>query len=263
MSDTVVSPRPDKAVLTIEALEKAYHGTLVLKGINLTVYPGDAIAIIGPSGTGKTTLLRCINRLEEPTAGTIEIDSVRLGAGAKGRKHRKVVELMRRRTGMVFQGFNLWPHKTVLENLIEGPVQVLGQDPTSAKKRAFELLGMVQMEKFADRYPEQLSGGQQQRVGIARALAMDPEVLLFDEVTSALDPELVGEVLEVIAELVKNHVTMLVVTHEMSFARHVSNRVIFMDQGRIVEDGSPEQVFESPRHERTKLFLKRVSPNFE
>ena len=262
MSETVTRPRSDEVVLSIENLEKSYRDTTVLKGIDLTVHRGDAIAIIGPSGAGKTTLLRCINRLEEPTNGTIQINDVRLAAGTTGRKHRKTVELMRQRTGMVFQGFNLWPHKTVLQNLIEGPVQVLGHDPTAAKARAQELLEMVQMDKFADRHPEQLSGGQQQRVGIARALAMGPDVLLFDEVTSALDPELVGEVLEVIAQLVADGVTMLVVTHEMSFARHVSNRVIFMDNGKIVEDGSPKQIFESPQHERTELFLKRVSPEF-
>jgi ABC-type polar amino acid transport system ATPase subunit len=245
-----------EVVLRVEGLQKTFGGTKVLRDVDLVVHRGDAIAIIGPSGTGKTTLLRCINRLEEPTDGVIQIKEVRLAAGARGRKHRNTVQLMRQRTGMVFQQFNLWPHLSALQNVIEGPVQVLGHDQQSAKARGLELLELVKMKDYADRYPGQLSGGQQQRVGIARALAMEPDVMLFDEVTSSLDPELVGEVLEVIARLAADGMTMLVVTHEMSFARNVSNRVIFMDEGRVVEDGTPDQVFDSPVHERTRLFLQ-------
>lgn len=245
-----------EVVLRVEGLQKTFGGTKVLRDVDLVVHRGDALAIIGPSGSGKTTLLRCINRLEEPTDGVIQIKEVRLAAGARGRKHRNTVQLMRQRTGMVFQQFNLWPHLSALQNVIEGPVQVLGHDQRSAKARGLELLELVKMKDYADRYPGQLSGGQQQRVGIARALAMEPDVMLFDEVTSSLDPELVGEVLEVIARLAADGMTMLVVTHEMSFARNVSNRVIFMDEGRVVEDGTPDQVFDSPVHERTRLFLQ-------
>ena len=245
-------------VVRVEGLGKTFGATEVLRDFNLQVWKGETVALIGPSGTGKTTVLRCINRLEEPTSGTVQVGDTRLEAGMIGRAHRARVQRLRQQAGMVFQQFNLWPHLTVLENVIEGPVHVLRRERDRATQRAKDLLLMVQMDGFADRYPGDLSGGQQQRVAIARALAMDPEVMLFDEPTSALDPELVGEVLNTMARLAESGTTMIVVTHEMSFARHVSDRVVFMDGGTIVEEGPPEQVFGSPTQVRTKVFLERV-----
>jgi len=227
------------------------------------VAKGETIAIIGPSGTGKSTLLRCINFLEEPTAGTIrvgdvEIDAQRLDVHKRSSTDREKISGLRRRVGMVFQQFNLWPHRTVLENVIEGPLQVLGKPMAEAKSRGHELLSLVQVDHKANVYPHDLSGGEQQRVAIARALAMEPEVVLFDEVTSALDPELVGEVLDAMTNLARTGTTMLVVTHEMGFARHVADRVIFMDRGMILEQGPPEQVIGAPAEERTRKFLDSV-----
>lgn len=245
-------------IARVEGLGKTFGTTQVLRDFNLQVWKGETVALIGPSGTGKTTVLRCINRLEEPTEGVVQVGDTRLEAGSTGREHRARVQKLRRQAGMVFQQFNLWPHRTVLANVIEGPVYVLGQNRAKATERARELLTTVQMEGFAERYPGDLSGGQQQRVAIARALAMDPDVMLFDEPTSALDPELVGEVLNTMASLAATGMTMIVVTHEMSFAKNVADRVVFMDGGTIVEEGPPEQIFTAPIHARTRLFLERV-----
>lgn len=245
-------------IVSVQGLGKSFGATEVLKNFNLDVYKGETVALIGPSGSGKTTVLRCINRLEEPTTGVVQIGDTRLEAGATGRVHRDSVQELRQKAGMVFQQFNLWPHRTVLENVTEGPIHVLGRDRAASNERARELLAMVQMDKFTARHPGELSGGQQQRVAIARALAMDPDVMLFDEPTSALDPELVGEVLNTMTSLAKTGMTMIVVTHEMSFARNVSDRVVFMDGGTIVEQGPPEQIYGNPQNDRTKSFLERV-----
>lgn len=251
-------------LLEITGLRKSYPGSPeVLKSIDLSVAKGETLAIIGPSGTGKSTLLRCVNFLEEPTAGTIRVGDVTIDARdidvhKRNSPDRKKISGLRRRVGMVFQQFNLWPHRTVLENVMEGPVQGLGKPVAEARARAHELLSLVQIDHKSEAYPHDLSGGQQQRVAIARALAMDPEVMLFDEVTSALDPELVGEVLDAMTDLARGGMTMLVVTHEMGFARHVADRIIFMDGGYILEQGPPEQVLGSPTEERTRKFLDSV-----
>jgi len=251
-------------LLRVESLRKVFGEVEVLRGIDLTVNAREVVAVIGPSGTGKSTLLRCINFLEEPTAGSIQVGDVRVDAAkdhSRGsRAHREGVVRLRKRVGMVFQQFNLWPHMTVLENVIEGPIRVLRRPMTEIVDEAYAVLAAVQMGDRAKAYPGELSGGQQQRVAIARALAMKPELMLFDEVTSALDPELVGEVLDTMVRLARDGMTMLVVTHEMSFARYVSTRVIFLDQGLIAEDGSPEAVITNPRKERTQEFLRRVRP---
>jgi ABC-type polar amino acid transport system ATPase subunit len=245
-------------LLTIRALRKQFGTTEVLCGVDLDVHAGETIAIIGPSGTGKSTLLRCVNWLEEPTAGEIVLDGTRLAAEAPGADRERAIHTLRRRVGMVFQQYALWPHLSVLRNVTEGPVRVLGIDKSAAAEKARELLARVHMDDFADRYPGQLSGGQQQRVAIARALAMEPRLVLFDEVTSALDPELVGEVLDTMKELAEAGLTMMVVTHEMGFARRVADRIVFMDSGVIVEQGSPQQVFDAPTQERTREFLDHV-----
>jgi polar amino acid transport system ATP-binding protein len=245
-------------VIKVENLRKSYGDAEVLRGVDLEVKKGETIAVIGPSGTGKSTLLRCVNRLEEPTAGVIEVAGIRVEAGAAGRDHRRTIQQMRRHVGMVFQQYNLWPHLSVLRNVTEGPMRVLGRDKDACEERAREMLALVQMESFVDRYPGQLSGGQQQRVAIARALAMDPDAVLFDEVTSALDPQLVGEVLETMRRLSESGMTMMVVTHEMSFARRVADRVVFMDGGVIVEQGTPDAVLADPQNARTQQFLEHV-----
>ncbi len=239
-------------MLKVKHLSKNFGDLKVLKDINVDVEQGEVVCIIGPSGSGKSTFLRCINQLEEPTGGTVEYMGMDvLDKAADIRSFREDV-------GMVFQRFNLFPLKTVLENVMTGPVLVKRMNKDAAREKAMELLRKVGLEDKADVYPETLSGGQQQRVAIARALAMEPKALLFDEPTSALDPELVGDVLDVMKELAEEGMTMLIVTHEMGFARDVADRVIFMDDGYIVEEGQPQEMFTRPREERTRSFLSRV-----
>ncbi len=241
---------------------KAFHGNEVLKGIDMDVERGEVVVLLGPSGSGKTTFLRCINQLETIDGGRIWVDGDLMGYEERdGRLHRlhdKRIAEQRRDIGMCFQRFNLFPHKTALENVTEAPVQVKGVGKKEARKRATELLEQVGLGDKPSAYPSQLSGGQQQRVAIARALAMDPKLMLFDEPTSALDPELVGEVLKVMRDLAKEGMTMIVVTHEMGFAREVADRVVFMDGGVVVEQGPPSEVILRPQHSRTKAFLSRM-----
>ncbi|WP_042461630.1 amino acid ABC transporter ATP-binding protein [Neobacillus dielmonensis] len=246
-------------MIQIQNLHKSFGTLEVLKGIDLSIPKGTTAVIIGPSGSGKTTLLRCLNLLEIPDQGNIQLGDqiIQFKAGAK-LKSKEVVDF-RKNTGMVFQGYNLFPHLTALENVMEGQVTVLKRSKTDAEAKARKLLEKVGLKERADMYPHQLSGGQQQRVGIARAMAMDPQVLLFDEPTSALDPELVGEVLKVMKDLAKENMTMVVVTHEMQFAQDVADQVIFMDQGVVVEKGTPEQVFQQTSNQRTLQFLNKVS----
>ncbi|NOY11185.1 MAG: amino acid ABC transporter ATP-binding protein [Archaeoglobi archaeon] len=239
-------------MLRVENLHKKFGDLHVLKGVNLEVEKGEVVVIIGPSGSGKSTLLRCINRLEEPTSGRIFLDDEEITSD------RVDINRIRQRIGMVFQQFNLFPHLTAIENVTLAPVKVKGMDREEAYRIGMRLLEKVGLKDKANYYPHQLSGGQQQRVAIARALAMNPEVMLFDEVTSALDPELVKEVLEVMRGLAREGMTMLVVTHEMGFAREVGDRVIFMDHGVIVEEGTPEEIFSNPREERTRRFLRMI-----
>ncbi|MEI2776335.1 MAG: amino acid ABC transporter ATP-binding protein [Tetrasphaera sp.] len=246
---------------------KAFHGTEVLKGIDLDVRAGEVVCFLGPSGSGKTTFLRCINQLETIDGGRIWVDGELMGYEDRGgrlhRLHDKRIAQQRREIGMVFQRFNLFPHKTALENIIEAPIQVKGEPKKEATDRAMELLARVGLQDKPAAYPAQLSGGQQQRVAIARALAMRPKLMLFDEPTSALDPELVGEVLDVMRTLASEGMTMIVVTHEMGFARDVADRVVFIDQGVVVEQGDPQQVIHNPQHERTKAFLRRMQAEHE
>jgi len=249
-----------KVALELRDLHKSYGSLEVLKGISFQAHEGDVISILGSSGSGKSTMLRCINLLERPKSGQILIGNEELALkpgkdGALDAANRKQLEQMRSRIGFVFQNFNLWPHKTILQNIIEAPTQVLGQSKEQAVARAQELLKKVGLFDKQNAYPGNLSGGQQQRIAIARALAMDPEVLLFDEPTSALDPELVNEVLAVMRELAEEGRTMLIVTHEMRFARDVSSQVMFLHQGRIEEMGSPQQVFENPQSQRVRDFM--------
>lgn len=239
-----------KPVLTIRDLHKSFGKNEVLKGINLSVGEGEVIALIGASGSGKSTLLRCVNRLETPTSGSIEY---------QGQTISDVnINQMRREIGMVFQRFNLFPHLTAADNIALAPRKVLGSETAIARAAAIDLLKHVKLAEKADAFPGELSGGQQQRVAIARALGLKPKVMLFDEPTSALDPELVGEVLEVMRDLAQLGMTMIVATHEMGFAREVAKRVIFLDSGRILEEGSPDQVLGNPKEERTREFLSRV-----
>ena len=244
-------------VVRIENLHKYFGRLHVLKGINLDVQSREVICIVGRSGSGKSTMLRCINFLEEPSEGEIEIDNLKIPAGGKGKEHQKLVHEARLLTGMVFQEFNLFPHMTVLENVMEAPVIVKGMDRGIAREIAEMNLSRVGMLFKKDEYPLRISGGQKQRVAIARALAMEPKVLLFDEPTSALDPELIGEVLEVMKALAKEGTTMLVVTHEMGFARDVADRVVIMDEGQLIEQGRPNDIFNNPQHKQTQALLDR------
>jgi cystine transport system ATP-binding protein len=243
-------------MISVNGLYKQFGAVEVLKGIEMHVPKGKVVVIIGPSGSGKTTLLRCLNVLEIPSKGTIKIGEHQLDFAKPIAK--KEVHAFRRLTGMVFQNYQLFPHMTALENVMEGPVTVKKEDKASARQKAMKLLEKVGLADKANHYPFELSGGQQQRVGIARALAMEPEVMLFDEPTSALDPELVGEVLKVMKDLANEGMTMVVVTHEMRFAKEVADEVVFMDQGTIIERGAPEQLFTEPQHERTKQFLQLI-----
>ena len=238
-------------MISIDGLKKAFGEVDVLKGIDLTVKEKEVVVIIGPSGSGKSTLLRCMNYLEEPTAGTVAVDGIVLDGEANINKVREEV-------GMVFQRFNLFPHMTVLANIMLAPMKVRHVAAGEAEQTARALLTRVGLADKADAYPSQLSGGQQQRVAIARALAMKPKVMLFDEPTSALDPEMVGEVLDVMRSLAEEGMTMVIVTHEMGFAREVGDRLLFVDDGRIIEQGAPKDVFEHPQEERTKAFLSKV-----
>ena len=241
---------------------KSFGNLDVLKGIDLEVMPGTVTCIIGPSGSGKSTLLRCVNHLEKVTAGRLYVDAELIGYrernGVLHEMSEKDAAKQRREIGMVFQNFNLFGHRTVLDNIIEAPVHVKGVPAAQAKARAMELLRMVGLESKADAYPIQLSGGQQQRVAIARAVAMDPKLMLFDEPTSALDPELVGEVLRVMKDLAAGGMTMMVVTHEMAFAHEVADHVAFMANGQIIEYGTPAEVLDNPKEERTKSFLSTL-----
>ena len=240
------------AVIRVRGLKKDFDKLAVLKGIDVDIYKGDVVCVIGASGSGKSTFLRCLNLLETPTDGSIEFDGVDL-MGAK-----VDLNLHRQKMGMVFQQFNLFPHMTVLENLTCAPMMLKKVPKEEAEAKAMELLERVGLADRADTYPNKLSGGQKQRVAIVRALCMDPEVMLFDEPTSALDPEMVGEVLDVMKTLAKKGLTMVVVTHEMGFAREVSNRVLFLDDGNIAEEGTPEEVFGNPKCERLQSFLAKV-----
>jgi polar amino acid transport system ATP-binding protein len=249
----------EEPMIRLHNLKKSFGKLEVLKGINLEVARSEVLVLIGPSGSGKSTLLRCVNNLESPTGGEVTVDGERINrTDLSARAFQKHINRVRTHMGMVFQHFNLFPHKTVLENLLEAPTQVLGRNRKEVMADALELLDKVGLKEKRDSYPVQLSGGQQQRVAIARALAMKPSVMLFDEVTSALDPELVGEVLRVMEGLAGEGMTMIVVTHEMGFAERVANRVVFMAEGLIVEEGVPKEIFSNPREERTKLFLADV-----
>jgi ABC-type polar amino acid transport system ATPase subunit len=239
-------------MITVKGLNKKFGNLHVLKEIDLTIAKGEVVSLIGPSGSGKSTLLRCLNLLEEPTTGEVRLDGELINT--KGYDVNK----LRQRVGMVFQHFNLFPHKTVLQNIMLAPVLLGKSDRAKAEETARRLLGRVGLAEKADVYPAALSGGQKQRVAIARALAMEPEVMLFDEPTSALDPEMIKEVLDVMRELAREGMTMVVVTHEMGFAREVCNRTIFMEDGRIVEEGAPADLFTRPQHPRTQAFLKAV-----
>ena len=248
----VQAGQAEAPIVLLEAVNKWYGTFHVLKDIKLTVAKGERIVICGPSGSGKSTLIRCINRLEEHQRGRIVVDGIELNQDVKH------IEQVRREVGMVFQQFNLFPHLTVLENLTLAPIWVRRMPKAEAEKQARLYLERVKIPEQADKYPGQLSGGQQQRVAIARSLCMNPKVMLFDEPTSALDPEMIKEVLDVMIELARSGMTMLCVTHEMGFARTVANRVIFMDRGEIIEENAPEEFFNHPRSERTRLFLSQI-----
>ena len=244
-------------IVKISNLDKIFGRLHVLHDISLDVGRSEVVCIIGRSGSGKSTLLRCINFLEEPSAGTIEVEGLVVKAGAKGKEHRNLVHAVRLKTGMVFQEFNLFPHMSVLENVTEGPVTVKKIDKAKAVEIAEMNLDRVGLLEKKSEYPNRLSGGQKQRVAIARALAMEPRVMLFDEPTSALDPELIGEVLTVMKKVAKEGMTMLVVTHEMGFARDVADRVIVLGEGSIIEQGPPAEIFSNPQHDQTRALIER------
>jgi polar amino acid transport system ATP-binding protein len=261
-SAPATAPGATRGLVEITKVRKSFGAVEVLKGVTLTVEPGGVAVIVGPSGSGKSTLLRTINHLEKVDGGFIAIDGKLVGYEIRGHKLHELreKEILKQRTeiGMVFQNFNLFPHLTALENVVEAPVVAQGRSRAEARVRALELLDRVGLKDRAGAYPRQLSGGQQQRVAIARALALDPKILLFDEPTSALDPELVNEVLDVIRELAKSGTTLIIVTHEMGFARDVADTVVFMDQGQIVEQGTPQAIFTNPQEERTRSFFSKV-----
>ena len=240
------------SMIKIEHLRKEYPNVTPLEDVSVEINKGDVISVIGPSGTGKSTFLRCLNQLEEPTSGTVTVD------GEVITDPKCDISLIRRKMGMVFQSFNLFANLNIVENVMSAPVNLLKKPKDDARKEAMELLKRVGLAEKAENYPDELSGGQKQRVAIARAIAMHPEIILFDEPTSALDPTMVGEVLSVIRSLAKDGMTMIIVTHEMKFARDVSNRVFYMDEGGIYEDGTPEQIFEDPIKEKTRAFIKRL-----
>ncbi|MDI2588748.1 amino acid ABC transporter ATP-binding protein [Psychrobacillus sp. NEAU-3TGS] len=239
-------------MIKVSNLKKSFGDLEVLKDINVVINQKEVVVVIGPSGSGKSTFLRCLNKLEETTSGTILLDNINL-------TDKKInINKVRQDIGMIFQQFNLFPHKTVLENIIIAPMKIRKKSRQEAERMAYNLLEKLGLVEKAETYPDSLSGGQKQRIAIARALAMEPKVMLFDEPTSALDPEMVGEVLNVMKELAKEGMTMVVVTHEMGFAREVGDRVIFMDEGYIIEEASPTQLFSKPQHERTKAFLSKI-----
>jgi ABC-type polar amino acid transport system ATPase subunit len=257
-----------RTMLEMRGVVKTFGTHTVLRSVSLSVAVGETVVVIGPSGSGKTTLLRCINLLEEYEQGTVSVDGEPVGYRVDARTGRRErlpegdIAAAREKIGIVFQSYNLFPHMTVLENIVVAPVRVKGVPRALAVARARDLLAMVGLSDKESAYPVRLSGGQQQRVAIARAMAMDPKIMLFDEVTSALDPELVGEVLAAMQELARNGMTMIVVTHEMSFARDVADRIVFMDSGTIVEEGVPNQIFTAPRTERVRQFLKRYHDRY-
>jgi ABC-type polar amino acid transport system ATPase subunit len=254
MSDSLKTTAPDAAspIITMTGVGKWYGEVEVLKDINFAVARGERVVICGPSGSGKSTLIRCINRLEEHRDGRIVVNGVELDHSTRN------VDVVRRDVGMVFQQFNLFPHLTVLQNLTIAPIKIRGVGKAEAEETARAYLARVRISEQAGKYPSQLSGGQQQRVAIARALCMKPQIMLFDEPTSALDPEMIQEVLDVMVGLAREGMTMVCVTHEMGFARTVADRVVFMDAGRIVEEGAPEDFFSNPKHDRTRAFLKQI-----
>jgi cystine transport system ATP-binding protein len=258
--DTTGAPAAPSEI-EVRGLVKRFGANEVLHGVDLSVETGEVLAIVGPSGSGKTTLLRCLNLLETPSGGRIRVGDIEIDGAVPPARQKQRVRALRQRVGFVFQSFNLFPHRTALENVIEGPVIVKHEPRAAAEVRGRALLAKVGLAEKADAYPSRLSGGQQQRVAIARALAMEPEVLLFDEPTSALDPELVGEVLAAIRALAAERRTMIIVTHEMTFARDVADRAIVMDEGRIVEQGPARDVFTAPREERTRRFLSKFLDN--
>jgi polar amino acid transport system ATP-binding protein len=270
VSFRATNPQPavTRPMLTMTGVSKRFGALEVLRSISLSVDAGEVVVVIGPSGSGKTTLLRCINMLEDYEQGTVAIDGEPIGyrlestTGQRRRMSEREIAAAREHVGMVFQSFNLFPHMTVLHNITAAPMRVKGVSRARAEERAQELLAMVGLSDKVMEYPARLSGGQQQRVAIARALAMDPKIMLFDEVTSALDPELVGEVLAAMQELARAGMTMVVVTHEMSFARDIADRIVFMDGGVIVEQGKPDQLLFSPATDRVRAFLKRYNDRY-
>lgn len=245
-------------VVKVEGLHKRFGALEVLKGVDFEVNRGEVVVILGRSGSGKSTLLRCINFLEDPTSGSIEVGGIRLEGGHRTKNQRERIRQLRIKAGMVFQQFNLFPHMTVIENVIEAPIRVKGKSAKEARTKGLALLESVGLGEKADEHPIRLSGGQQQRVAIARALAMEPEVMLFDEPTSALDPELIGDVLAVMRELAEQHMTMIVVSHEIGFAREVANRMCFFHEGNILEQGTPDEVCNHTKNDETRRFLDAV-----